>query len=170
MRLGISPGVGYRLLVGREAIHQYHPRHYQQQAHDGAPIQCLLKNQVSEQRDEKNPQPRPRGIYHRDRQRIQGEGQTTKRGRLAPNQGQCRRGASKVLGHGQQHGPAYFQRDRGQQINVLHDIGLPLSFTGIHTFCPRCHCHCPNRNRLLKPLADNDFGSNPKKRPASAGL
>ena len=49
--------LSYRSLMVSKAIHQHYPRHNQHQAHNGAPIQCLLKNQVSEQGNEKNTQP-----------------------------------------------------------------------------------------------------------------
>ena len=49
--------LSYRSLMGSKAIHQYYPRHNQRQTHNGAPIQCLLKNEIAEYGDEKNPKP-----------------------------------------------------------------------------------------------------------------
>ena len=76
--------LSYRSLMGGKAIHQHYPRHNQQQTHNGPPIQCLLKNEIAEDGDEKNPEPRPGSVDHRDRQRIQGEGQAVEEGRVAP--------------------------------------------------------------------------------------
>ena len=98
--------LGYRLLVRRKAIHQRYPRHNQQQTHTSAPIQYLLKNEVAEYGGEKNPEPRPGGVDHRDRQRIQGEGQAIERGRVAPDQRQREREASETPAHRQQYGLA----------------------------------------------------------------
>ena len=49
--------LSYRSLMESKAIHQHYPRHNQQQTHNGAPIQCLLKNEIAEYGDEKNPEP-----------------------------------------------------------------------------------------------------------------
>ena len=92
--------LSYRSPMGSKAIHQHYPRHNQQQTHNGAPIQCLLKNEMAEYGDEKNPEPRPGGVDHRDRQRNQGEGQAVERGRVAPDQRQGGHGAGEVLAHG----------------------------------------------------------------------
>ena len=49
--------LSYRSLVGSKAIHQHYPRHNQRQTRNGAPIECLLKNEIAEYGDEKNPEP-----------------------------------------------------------------------------------------------------------------
>ena len=75
-----QPGIWRPITFGERTIHQQHPRHDQQQAHNSAPIQCLLVNKVSELGYEKNPQSGPRGGDHRDRQRCQGNSQLLERG------------------------------------------------------------------------------------------